>query len=85
MKKLYIIILFYSFNISFSQDNILLVEKYEESNSKLITRDTVVNIFSTDLKKLEGIINDKKKIKIIYSFSIFCKISRERFPIIRKF
>jgi hypothetical protein len=83
MKHLFLITFFIS-NISIAQNSVKSVENYTQEITKSSTNDTIVEIYSSDLKSLDEILNKKNKIIVVYSFSILCKNSRERFPIIKE-
>lgn len=83
MKKLSLIIILFASILSLAQENVKSVDIYIEEIDKNSPNDTIVKIYSTDLKALDEILQRKKKTVVVYSFSILCKISRDRFPIIK--
>lgn len=83
MKKSSLIIILFTSILSLAQESVKTAENYIKEISKNNVNDTIVKIYSTDLKKLDEILKSKNKTVVVYSFSILCKISRERFPIIK--
>jgi hypothetical protein len=84
MEKTSLIIILFTSILSLAQESVKTVENYSKEISKNNENDTIVKIYSTDLRKLDEILKSKNKIVVVYSFSILCKISRERFPIIKE-
>lgn len=84
MKKSSLIIVLFTSILSLAQENVKSADNYFEDIFKSNVNDTIVKIYSTDLKVLDEILQHKKKTVVVYSFSILCKISRERFPIIKE-
>jgi thiol-disulfide isomerase/thioredoxin len=84
MKKSTLIIILFTSIFAFAQETIKSAENYIKEISKNNANDTIVKIYSTDLKTLDEILKNKEKTVVVYSFSILCKFSRERFPIIKE-
>lgn len=76
--------LFFAFNCAIAQTDVKSIDSYFQVTSKLVPNDTIAKVYSIDLNTLDAILDSKNKTVVVYSFSVLCKISRQRFPIINE-